>query len=251
MIHTRIYPAPHLVFIYTSLAFSSGATVPNKGEMSVLTQLNGAIKLLSIHSWVQVNVSNSFFLSCVHQPDRWMTAFSTTAFIRRDALSFSFFSLFQGFFEFRANLVLSACSGGWTHLAGCIQGERAGCWCTELWGWRGLVAVWQQGPGEWAPRLRAALATHTHTEWTSALKHHAASLHVDCNCTLLTGGFGRFFLLVVVLEPVNRLLRAANAALAFATFLLGPVPRKTCLSTSTCQNTKRRTLKSFFFIGWR
>lgn len=50
----------------------------------------------------------------------------------------------------------------------------------------------------------------------------------------LTGGFGRFFLLLVDLEPEKRLLRAARAALALATFLLGPVPRKSCLSTSTC-----------------
>lgn len=57
--------------------------------------------------------------------------------------------------------------------------------------------------------------------------------------TLLTGGLGRFFLLVVDLEPEKRLFRAASAALALATFLLGPVPRKTCLSTSTCYNTQR------------
>lgn len=49
-----------------------------------------------------------------------------------------------------------------THLGGCIH-EQVGCWCTELWGWRGLVEVWQQGPVGSAPRWGAALATHTHT----------------------------------------------------------------------------------------
>ncbi len=80
--------------------------------------------------------------------------------------------------------------------------------------------------------------------WLHKHKHHQ---HRTRCCTtsgwlqlhLLTGGLGRFFLLVVDLEPENRLFRAASAALALATFLLGPVPRKTCLSTSTCHNTQR------------
>lgn len=66
------------------------------------------------------------------------------------------------------------------------------------------------------------------------------------HCCGLTGGLGLFFLFVVDLEPENKLLRAANAALALATFLLGPVPRNTCLSTSTCHNTQLNIAKAAF-----
>lgn len=67
-----------------------------------------------------------------------------------------------------ANKMSGSASLSWTHLGGCIH-EQVGCWCMELWGWRGLVEVWQRGPGGSAPRPGAALATHTHTEYTSAL----------------------------------------------------------------------------------
>lgn len=68
-------------------------------------------------------------------------------------------------------------------------------------------------------------------------------LHFQGKRCGLTGGFGLFFLMVADLEPENRLLSAAKAALALATFLLGPVPRKTCLSTSTCQDAGMALMK--------
>lgn len=73
-----------------------------------------------------------------------------------------------------------------------------------------------------------------YTQFTSTLYCIISSSNQFYPRSLLTGGLGLFFLLVVDLEPENRLFKAASAALALATFLLGPVPRKTCLSTSTC-----------------
>lgn len=50
-----------------------------------------------------------------------------------------------------------------------------------------------------------------------------------------TWGIIFFFLLPAALGPEKSFSRAARAALALATFLLGPAPRNFCPSTSTCQ----------------
>lgn len=50
-----------------------------------------------------------------------------------------------------------------------------------------------------------------------------------------TGGIIFFFLFPAALGPEKSFSRAARAALALATFLLGPAPRNFCPSTSTCQ----------------
>lgn len=51
--------------------------------------------------------------------------------------------------------------------------------------------------------------------------------------TILTWGRIFFFLLFGALGPENSFSSAANAALAFATFLFGPAPLNFCPSTST------------------
>lgn len=52
---------------------------------------------------------------------------------------------------------------------------------------------------------------------------------------LFTWGSIFFFLLAAALGPEKSFSRADRAALAFATFLLGPAPRNFCPSTSTCR----------------
>lgn len=97
-------------------------------------------------------------------------------------------------------------------------------------------------------RGHGSLWLHKHTQYIMSTVHDVSLSQFYPGC-LLTGGLGRFFLLVVDLEPENRLFRAASAALALATFLLGPVPRKTCLSTSTCHTTHRLILCSWILGG--
>lgn len=55
----------------------------------------------------------------------------------------------------------------------------------------------------------------------------------------LTWGNIFFFLFAAALGPEKSFSRAARAALAFATFLLGPAPRNFCPSTSTWPNTNK------------
>lgn len=130
-----------------------------------------------------------------------------------------------------------------THLGWCTH-ERVACQYMEVWEWRVRVQGWQREPGGSAQGLRVALAKHTCTQ-THTHQHCIMMLYnlkTNCHCSWLTGGFGRFFLLVVDLEPENRRFKAASAALALATFLFGPVPRNICLSTSTCHNTQNGPL---------
>lgn len=128
---------------------------------------------------------------------------------------------------------------GAAHLGGCSCALGL-CWCTELWGWRACVQGWHRGLGGSARRLKVVSAAQA--EWVQ----YEEALWFQSRRSPLTGGFGLFFLFVADLEPENRLLRAANAALALATFLLGPVPRNTCLSTSTCHNTELNSIKAAF-----
>lgn len=121
-------------------------------------------------------------------------------------------------------------SPGAAHLGGCSCALLA-CWCMELWGWWACVQGWHRGLAGPAPRLKVVWAAQA--EWVQQNE----AFWLESKCSPLTGGFGLFFLLVADLEPENKLLRAANAALALATFLLGPVPRNTCLSTSTYHKT--------------
>lgn len=131
------------------------------------------------------------------------------------------------------------------HVAGLTWGDVTMCgWGTDVWSSRDDRDSWRSGSEgrEGQHRCYRSLWLHKHTniqptthQYCNAMLYH---FRLMIN-TLLTGGLGRFFLLVVDLEPEKRLFRAANAALALATFLLGPVPRKTCLSTSTCYNTQR------------
>lgn len=73
------------------------------------------------------------------------------------------------------------------------------------------------------------------------------------NVCLITGGRIFFFLFAAALGPEKSFSRAARAALAFATFLLGPAPRNFCPSTSTWRNKKQTEsedmLNDYFHIA--
>lgn len=63
----------------------------------------------------------------------------------------------------------------------------------------------------------------------------------QCRQCLVTGVKIFFFLFAAALGPEKSFSRAARAALAFATFLLGPDPRNFCPSTSTLHKQKMFT----------
>lgn len=131
------------------------------------------------------------------------------------------------------------------HVAGLTWGDVTMCgWGTDVWSSGDDRDSWRSGSEgrEGQHRGYRSLWLHKHTDTQPRTHQHCNMMLYHLRLminTLLTGGLGRFFLLVVDLEPEKRLFRAASAALALATFLLGPVPRKTCLSTSTCYNTQR------------